>query len=116
MWGAIVARSHDFRGNPASSKEEKRGCEELYSGKPRRWSYVALQLTTLIPITKIDERVLTFVRHFPESINTRGGYVPGERPHPHARPEQRLDGETESYSAFCCSTHGADSLAPVDKN
>lgn len=35
------------------------------------------------------------MRHFPESIDAGGGNVSGERPHPHTRPEQRFDGQTE---------------------
>ncbi len=53
------------------------------------------------------------MRHFPKGINTGGGHVPGERPHPHTGPEQRLDGQTQPERAFRYSTHGADSLVPA---
>lgn len=59
---------------------------------------------------------LTFVRHFPKGINTRGGHVPGERPHPDASPEQRFDGQTQPECALRYSTHGADCLKPVKTN
>lgn len=60
----------------------------------------------------IIKNQLTFVRHFPEGINTRGGHVPGERPHPDASPEQRFDGQTQPECALRYSTHGADCLKP----
>lgn len=64
-------------------------------------------------IKYVNENItLTFVGHFPKRIYTRGGNVSGERPHTYARPEQRLDGQTQTECVFRYSTHGADSFVP----